>query len=156
MYSIAQQQELEALTQFLEHPSIDFQFVKPLSQRKQSIKERVYDKHSKGYWILAKSKEGHIHACLALIPNNDEIEISTYAVSETCRGQGIGSTLIDKAIEHTRQLYPKCTTIILDSWEGNPAIERIMQKKNFTLRESFEDPGKRPQGIKTVVYSRKI
>lgn len=156
MYSIAEQRELEALAQFLEHPSIDFQFVKPLSQRKQSIKERVYDKYDKGYWILAKNEEGHIHACLALIPNKDEIEISTYAVSETCRGQGIGSTLINKAIEYTQRFYPDCKTLILDSWSGNPAIERIMNKNNFALRESFEDPAKRPPGVKTVVYSRKI
>ena len=53
-YKIASQNELEDLVNFLSDPSIDLAFVKPLSQRSQSIRDRVYDKFKKGYWILAK------------------------------------------------------------------------------------------------------
>ena len=155
MYTLATTDDLDALVSFLEQPSVDLTFIKPLSQRSYSIKDRVYNKYRDGYWILAKL-DNKIIGCLALIPTKEEIEISTYAVDRECRGRGIGSALIDIAIETTIEKYPTNKTLILDSWEGNPAIDKLMQKSGFVLRESFEDPAKRPQGIKTVVYSIKL
>ena len=151
MYALATKEDLDALVTFLEQPAIDLTFITPLSQRSYSIRDRVYNEFHDGYWILAKL-DNKIIACLALIPNKDDIEISTYAVDQQLRGRGIGSTLIDLAIETTKEKYPGKRTLILDSWEGNPAIDKLMQNKGFVLRESFEDPAKRPKGIKTVVY----
>ena len=154
-YNVAKRNELDTLTNFLADPSIDQTFVKPLSQREQSIEERVINKYEKGVWILAKD-DSRILGCLALVLRPPEIEISTYAVAESSRGQGIGSGLIDKAIEVTKERYQMYDTLILDSWEGNMILERIMQKKGFYLRESFPDPDKRPEGINTIIYARKL
>ena len=157
IYSIATKEDLEELAEFLEQPSIDSTFVKPLSQRNISIKDRVYKKHESGYWIIARNEENNgVVGCLAVIPvKGKEIEISTFAVATETRGQGVGSTLLDEAIKLVKEKY-SVDTLILDSWEGNPVISRLMEKKGFNLREAFEDPDKRPPGVRTVVYSRKL
>ena len=155
MYALATENDLDNLVAFLEDPSIDGTFVKPLSDRPITIRERVYKKFKDGYWILAKEGE-NLLGCLALIPNKDEIEISTYAVSEKARGKGIGTGLIYESEKVTLERYPSVQTLILDSWSGNPAIERIMDKTGFGLRDSFPDPDKRPPGINTVVYAKKV
>ncbi len=154
-YRLAEKEDLEDLTKFLSIPEIDNAFVKPLSVRNTTISERVHSKYTSGYWLLAKY-ENLIAGCLALIPNKEEIEISTFAVSPNYKGQGIGSILLDKAIETTKDKYPDITNLILDSWDGNPAIARLAEKKGFSLRESYEDPEKRPTGIKTLVYELKL
>lgn len=101
--------------------------------------------------------DGKIVGCLALIPSNDEeVEISTFAVSQAVRGKGIGSQLIDNADKEALGRFKDCKTLILDSWEGNPAITRLMEEHNFTFRKSFPDPDKRPEGVNTVVYDKKL
>lgn len=155
-YGVANEGDLLSLTTFLEEPVIDNAFIKPLSQRPTSIKERVNKKFKEGCWILARH-EGKIIGCLALIPSkNEEVEISTFAVSPMVRGRGIGSKLISQAEKETPKRFKDCKTLVLDSWEGNPAISKLMQKHGFEFRTSFPDPDKRPAGISTVVYDKPV
>ena len=53
-----------------------------------------------------------------------------------------------------KQRYSNFKKIILDSWEGNEAIAKLMQKKGFRLVNSFYDSTKRPEGIKTLIYEK--
>lgn len=155
-YGIASEEDLISLTTFLKDPAIDRAFIKPLSQRPTSIEERVKEKFEKGYWILAKY-DGKIVGCLALIPSKkEEVEISTFAVSPEVRGKGIGSKLISQAEKETPGRFKDCRTLILDSWEGNPAISKLMEKHGFEFRKAFPDPDKRPAGISTVVYDKPV
>ncbi len=112
IYTVAKKNELDALRRFLGEPSVNKTFVKPLLQRPQTIAQRVLDKYEKGLWILAKDNS-KIIGCLALVQKTKEIEISTYAVAEGYRRQGIGSVLIDNAIEVTKSVYSNYDTIIL-------------------------------------------
>ncbi|HIH66276.1 MAG TPA: GNAT family N-acetyltransferase [Nanoarchaeota archaeon] len=153
-YIIANEGDLEKLTGFLSRPEIDLAFIKPLSSRAISIAERVYSKYKAGLWALAIDEGGNVAGCCALIPREKEVEISTYAVSPEHQGHGIGSALLDFLILEGKERYNQYKTIIMDSWEGNKAVERIMQKTGFVLREAYEDPDKRPPGVKTVVYER--
>ncbi len=153
-YRTAGKNDLYQLVDFLSLPEIDMSFVKPLSQRNLSIEERVKIKYENGLWLLAMD-EKTIAGCLALIPHDrDCVEISTYAVSQRHQGKGIGGRLIDEAIILCKQQYPSFKKVILDSWEGNEAITKLMQKKEFILVDSFYDPGKRPEGIKTAIYEK--
>jgi len=155
-YRIAGKDDLYQLVNFLSLPEIDLSFVKPLSQRDLSIEERVRLKYEHGLWLLAIDARD-IAGCLALIPSGkDYVEISTYAVSQRHQGKGIGGRLIEEAIILWKQKYSDFGKIILDSWEGNEAITRLMQKKGFTLINSFYDPMKRPEGVKTVIYEKMI
>ena len=156
IYRLAEKDDLYQLIRFLSLPEIDLSFVKPLSQRTLSIEERVQKKYEHGLWLLAMDTST-IAGCLALIQADEEsIEISTYAVSPEYQGKGIGGRLIDEAIVLCRQRYSNYKKIILDSWEKNGAISRLMQKKEFILAKSFYDPSKRPEGIKTVVYEKSL
>jgi|SRR3989344_5501044 len=153
-YRTAEKDDLYQLTSFLSLPEIDMFFVKPLSQRSLSIEERVRKKYEHGLWLLAMD-EKIIAGCLALIPHDEDyVEISTYAVSQRHQGKGIGGRLIDEAMILCKQQYSNFKKIILDSWEGNEAITRLMQKKGFVLVNSFYDPEKRPEGVKTVIYEK--
>ena len=97
-------EDLDRLTAFLSRPEIDRAFVKPLSERDNSIEARVYQKKEKGNWILAEYEDEetdktYLADCLALIPSQEkELEISTFAVSPEYNGQGIGSGLLEMAI----------------------------------------------------------
>ena len=153
LFKIAEKEDLGELVGFLSLAEINNSFVKSLSQREITIEERVKRKYGAGVWILA-FVEKELAGCLALVPNKDKIEISTYAVISTYRGQGIGSRLLDEAFKICKERYERYKKIILDSWEGNKAIERLMEKNGFRLTELFYDPKKRPPGIKTVVYER--
>ena len=156
IYKVAEQDDLYKLVKFLSSPEIDLSFVRPLSQRNLSIEERVQKKYKNGLWLLAIDTST-IAGCLALIQADEEsIEISTYAVSPKYQGKGIGGRLIDESIVLCRKIYPNFKKIILDSWEGNEAISKLMQKKEFVLAKSFYDIEKRPEGIKTVIYERNL
>ena len=156
-YRIAGKNDLDELVKFLSMPEIDKSFVKPLSERTNTIEERVRTKYDLGLWLLALERK-IIAGCLALVPNQDErgIEISTYAVRPDYQGQGIGGRLIDEATKLIKDKYREYRTIILDSWEGNKAISRLMNKKKFTLDKAFYDPIKRPEGVRTLVYKREL
>ncbi len=156
-YRTAEEKDLEKLIKFLSLSVIDKSFVKPLSQRDISISERVKRKYINGLWLLALQRE-IIAGCLALVPHKEEetVEISTYAVRPDYQGQGIGGRLIEESIKLTRERYPDYKAIILDSWEGNEGISRLMDKKGFTLDKAFYDSNKRPEGIKTLVYRREL
>lgn len=157
-YVIAKEEDLPILEAFLSQESIDQAFVKPLSQRPQSIEDRVRGKFASGRWLFASDENGSLVGCLALIPKEEqeEVEISTFAVSQEMRGQGIGSKLIAAAEEEMRKSYPSYKKLILDSWEGNEAIERLMEKHGFSFKNSYPDPEKRPEGIKTVIYEKNL
>lgn len=153
-YRIAGENDLSDLISFLSSSEIDLTFVKPLSQRDLSIDDRVQLKYEHGLWLLAMDSK-IIAGCLALIPHDENyVEISTYAVSQKHQGKGIGGRLIDEAMILCKQRYSNFKKIILDSWEGNEAIAKLMQKKGFRLVNSFYDSTKRPEGIKTLIYEK--
>lgn len=154
-YKVAEKDDLSQIINFLSSPEIDLSFVKPLSQRNLSIEERVRVKYENGLWLLAMDART-VAGCLALIPSSEEnyVEISTYAVSQKHQGKGIGGRLIEEAMILCKQRYSNFKKIILDSWDGNEAIAKLMQKKEFKLVNSFYDSAKRPEGIKTLIYEK--
>ncbi len=153
-YKIAEWIELRKIISFLSLSEIDQSFVKPLSERDISIRERVRQKYDIGEWIIAT--DGYsVVGCVAVIPKDNELEISTFAVDHKYRGRGIGTRLLDESIRLGYQNYGHLEYIIMDSWEGNEAVECLMGKKGFDFYKSFEDKDKRPEGVKTFIYRRK-
>ena len=152
---LAGNEDLGNLVAFLAQPSVDRSFVKPLSEREQSIRERVSFIYHNGEWILAKDAQT-IAGCLGLYPQGARLEISTVAVAETYQGRGVGSQMMDKVMVIAEERYSKCKTIEFDSWEGNSAMEGLAQKDGFTRTRVYEDPQKRPPHVRSVVYERKM
>lgn len=150
-YKIAKREDLEKLVEFLTMPEIDNSFVKPLSQRGIDVRERVYKKYDNGQWVLACDGD-NIVGCCAVVRNKEkkEIEISTYVVAESYRGQGIGSRIFENALNLALK-YPIEYRIMFDSWEGS-AIGYIAKKRGFVEKRRFYGDPKRPEGMPTIEY----
>ena len=43
--------------------------------------------------------------------------------------------------------------VIFDSWDGNATIQRRVHRLGGRILQKFDDPDKRPEGVRSVVYS---
>lgn len=150
-YKIANEQDLEKLVEFLLTPAIDNSFIKPLTQRGIDVRERVYKKYGNGKWVLACDND-KIIGCCAVVRKKDvkEVELSTYVVAETYRGQGIGTKIFENAMNIALG-YPIDYRITFDTWEGS-GISHIATKRGFIEVARFYGDPKRPEGMPTVEY----
>lgn len=151
---LAKKGDTSRLISFLSSPEIDQSFVYPLSRREVSIKERVCGMFPHGFWLIASYAERIVgcRGCKGIVDQEDRIvEFSTIAIDPAFRGIGLGSRLLRKAIQVALERYVPLI-IKFDSWTTNRAMERAALKAGFMKRRVFDDPAKRPFGVKSVEY----
>lgn len=152
---IAEKEDLEELIKFIEKPEIDNLFITPLSSRNITIEERVHSKFNQGVWLLLLF-EGKIIGCRALIPNEKkEVMFSTFAIDPAFQKKGLGKKLYGASIETAKKKF-KCKTILVDSWNTNKTAGILAAKFGFQKFQEFDDPKKRPKGIRTVIYKLEV
>jgi len=150
---VLEKEDIPDLVDFLSDPLVDSEFVKPLSQRSQSIEERVnYYYYYNGFWLIAIDND-KFYACVAVAYDKDEelASISTSYISPDYRKDDFYKGFIEDCIDKSIELYnPKA--IIVDSWKGNKNVDRLGERLGFKIIDEYEDTEKRPEGVKTVVY----
>jgi N-acetylglutamate synthase-like GNAT family acetyltransferase len=151
---LATEKELASIIDFLSTPEIDQSFVRPLSKRSLSIPERVHSKFSQGFWLIAlyQGKIVACRACSGIVDRKTKrVELSTMAIAQPFRRQGLGSMLLHEGVMIARERYnPRIISI--DSWSTNKAMEKTALGCGFVKRRTFDDPSKRPPGIQSVEY----
>jgi ribosomal protein S18 acetylase RimI-like enzyme len=81
--------------------------------------------------------------------------INDVVVSKSYSGKGIGSTLLQKAIEFAQK--EQCEKLYIERHEENLASAGMMRKASFQIIDTFHDPKKRTAGSgKTSVLVKKI
>jgi len=153
---IAKKDELLDIINYLIIPEIDLSFVRPLSQRNISIKERVYTDFNKWYWLVLKDNDNLIRWTLACIMENNIAYLSTFSVSNVIVGHGFGKKLIFDVEMILKSLFPEINAIFLDSWSTNKWVASIMKEFWFTKIKEYEDKEKRVDWVKTVLYKKDI
>ena len=152
--ALARESDASRIVSFLSDPEIDQSFVYPLSRRDISIEERVRSKFPKGFWLVA-SFEGKVVGCRGCIGVVDRkhriVEFSTTAIDPVFRGSGLGVLLLRKAVESAFERYAPLT-MKFDSWSTNKAMEKAALRAGFTKTRVFDDPTKRPPGVKSAEY----
>ena len=152
----ANKDETVILCTFLKRPDIDNSFSKPLSQRDLGIEDRVSIVFKKGVWIIATSEE-RICGCRGLKYDvqNFSVCFTTFVIDPVFRGLGIGQKLFCFSNDYAIRVY-KPHSIILDSWDTNEIFKHIALKYGFQKLRAFNDLCKRPDGVKTIEYIKKI
>jgi len=153
--SCATEGDIPRIISFLSRPEIDQAFVRPLSNRGISIKERVENKFPNGFWLIASHDEEIVgcRGCKGVIDHERRIvEFSTTAIAPDFRGIGLGPALLRTAVKIAFERY---LPLIMryNSWSTNIAMRKASLKAGFTVSRIFEDPWKRPPGVKSVEYS---
>ncbi len=156
-YSIAEKEELNTLQAFLSDPIIDGQFVKKLSQRGISIRDRVNYIFGNGFWILATDLKSAVVGCIGIkrLDNGTAVEASTLAIHPDCKDLGVGFGLGLTSIAKSVEIY-QVDTYYADSWKGNGKMASLLLNNGFEEYTEFDDPSKRPTGIKTIVYRKDL
>lgn len=147
-------ESLNGLIDFLSRPEIDLAFVRPLSQRSTNIATRVLSTFQKGFWLLARQDALIIgcRGCNGILSDQPGVlQFSTTAIAPAFQNQGLGRLLLQKGVEVAFQRYSP-RIMVLDSWSGNAQFEHTVTKLGFVKSREYEDPVKRPVGVKTVEY----
>lgn len=152
---VAIESDLENLIKFLKKPEIDELFVSPLSQRKISIEKRVYSKYNEGLWLIITDENNEIIGCRALVPEFNSVMLSTFAINPSYQGKKLGKKLYQASINIAKERF-NCKEIFVDSWNSNKTASILAKKFGFEKYKEFDDPDKRPKGIKTVIYRLEI
>lgn len=85
-------------------------------------------------WICVAEIDGKVEAFLSIEVHREEqnyLYYDDFNVSQTFRGQGIGSALMEKAEEFCRTLG--FSAIVLHVEETNTRARKLYEKKGFTL-----------------------
>ena len=152
---IATEGSLPNLVHFLRRPEIDRAFVRPLSQRNVSIKERVRSTYQRGFWLIAQHNGNVVgcRGCKGMVDQENAIlEFSTTAVAPGFRHIGLATLLLQTAVAIALARYAP-RLMRFDSWSTNAMIERVAQKIGFTKTRAYDDPQKRPPGVQSVEYT---
>ena len=79
--------------------------------------------------------------------------INDVVVSANHSGKGIGSTLLDKAVDYAGKA--KCAKVYIERHEENLESAGMMRKSQFEIVDTFHDPEKRSSGSrKTSILVR--
>jgi putative acetyltransferase len=99
--------------------------------------ERIIDKG--GAILIAEDRTGTAIGCVALIPVGEGVlELAKMAVADECQGKGVGSMLMNAAIEKGRELGARALYLESNSILG-PAL-RLYERAGFR----HLPPGERP------------
>ena len=156
-YSVSGKEEMNLLLAFLSDPMIDDQFIKKLSQREISIKDRIDYIFDNGFWILAKSLESAVIGCIGIkrLKNGKAEQASTLAVHPDYKDQGLGFGLGLTSIAKSVEIY-QVDTYYADSWKGNKKMATLLLSNGFEIHTEFNDSSKRPPDMKTIVYRKDL
>lgn len=152
--ALATKEDLLDLVDFLSQPEIDQAFVKPLSQRNISIKDRVAHTHEIGFWLLAKNDAQIVgcRGCKGIVVQEPRVvEFTTTAVDPAYRKLGIATLLVQTGIAFAYKRFAP-QFMRFDSWATNAQVERMAIRAGFTKGRVYDDPAKRPVGKKSVEY----
>ena len=99
---------------------------------------RRYDERRDGLWTVALFDR--VEASIAIDARHSDAEgahLRWFIVSDALRGTGVGTRLIERAIEHCRAMsYPK---IYLWTFEGLGAARHLYEKLGFVLVSEERD-----------------
>ncbi|MBN2087033.1 GNAT family N-acetyltransferase [Candidatus Peregrinibacteria bacterium] len=154
--SIAEEKDLENLIIYLSQKEVDNAFVKPLSERPISIRDRVFRDFKEGFWLIGKDEEENVIASLAIIYHDYTAECSTFSISPLLRGRHIGTKILIEAEMILQSMFPEIHMIVIDSWEGNTPVKKLVEKLDYKEINRYVDTRKRPQGVKTITYGKDI
>lgn len=150
----AVQSDLLHIINFLSIPEIDNAFVLPLSQRSETIESRVLSRFSRGFWITLW--DGNILCgcwSVSYDISQEKATFSTLAIKPSYQGKGLGKWLMRESIGLCIAEYnPK--RMQFDSWHTNQAIKTLASQLGFVGVAEYDEPSKRPPGIKNVLYER--
>ena len=86
------------------------------------------------------------------VKGEDHAYISEAVVHRGYRGRGLGTQLLDKATDNLmRKGYWR---IYAHRHEENKASERLMEKSDFVIVDTFDDPEHRPHGSRRTTVCR--
>jgi len=151
---LATESMLIELIQFLQQPKIDHAFIRPLSERDVSIRDRVYRIYQSGFWLVAlcNGKVIGCRGCKGIIDKQYGIlEFSTTVVDSVFRGVGLATLLFQQGVKIAYTRY-RPSVMKLDSWSTNKAVERIVLKLGFSKNRVYDDSEKRLPGMQSVEY----
>jgi ribosomal protein S18 acetylase RimI-like enzyme len=87
-------------------------------------------------------------ACPAKLSQYSDMSTIAYindvVVSSSHSGKGIGSRLLQQAVEFARKA--QCEKVYIERHEENLASAGMMRKASFQVVDTFDDPNKRPTG----------
>jgi hypothetical protein len=149
---IAKGRQFNIIRDFLKRPDIDTSFVKPLSERNITIDQRVRMYQYYGIWIMGHD-DNEVYGCIAVKCQKEAAYLSTYALRPDALNKGLA--LLDYALKYAVDNY-HAKMIDTDSWENNRVVDFILKRKGFRVDSVYDDPIKRPDGVKTVYYILKI
>lgn len=154
--NIANKNDTEKLVGFLTEPQIDQSFQKPLSMRSISIRDRVQQVFSNGHWVYAQ-EENSVLVCLGVVPDDDKesVSLSTLGVRRHGRSLLAARLVYETSIWSAKKAY-HAKKVCLDSWAGNNRLGSELKRCGFEVTETYDDPVKRPDGLKSVVYEMAI
>ncbi len=153
---LATKDNLVQIVEFLTAPEIDGSFVRPLSERPESILARVRSRYEEGFWVISKDKttDGLAGVRAGIYHPEDEVVMfSTLAVHPLYRGNGIALQICDFSMDYAGRHY-KPKKFAFDSWHTNDLTNRLAKRYGFEKVSEYVDPAKRPDGVRTVVYEK--
>jgi GNAT superfamily N-acetyltransferase len=87
-------------------------------------------------------------------PSANTLRVEALAVAESARGQGVGTLLLNRVLDHAR----KCSygAVALEVVDTNPRARRLYERLGFvTLKTAWYSPITRRAGFTRVAYMRK-
>lgn len=150
---IARRIDLPQLKAFLSRKEIDYSFSKPLSQRDRTIQQRVSEYFDKGFWVLGKDQESIIGTIAFVNLKQGLVDGSTFALAPNYKRREFADEIFEFGIKEAERRF-KPNIIQGDCSEGNRAFGRYVVSKGFERIRTYEDPIKRPEGVKSVLYQK--
>ena len=146
--------DLLSIVNLLNLSEVDDAFVLPLSQRLETIESRVHTRFNRGFWMTVW--DGNI-LCGCWAVSYDSLQemamFSTLVVRPGYQGKGLGKQLMQESIKQCVVEYnPK--KMQFDSWNTNQALAVLAARLGFIKVAEYDEPNKRPIGIKNVLYER--
>jgi N-acetylglutamate synthase-like GNAT family acetyltransferase len=148
----ARKDQLPSILDFLSRAEIASGFIPNLANRSVSIRNRVYNDDL--VWIVA-TLDANIIGCRGVfisVPNNENT-FTTLAVDPRFQKIGVGCALFELSVYKAESLGHR--TLRFDSWSGNDGISKLAYKFGFKIiQDAFS--GKRPEGVRNLIYVREL
>ena len=97
----------------------------------RTIAEYVLDNDARGRIWMAE-QEGKLVGCTAIaLRDDDTAQLRWVVVDPVARGEGLGGTLVDKALDFCRSRG--CTSVYLFTTDGLPESQALYEKLGFRV-----------------------